>query len=158
MFGFYGQYVLQNIVSIHFLAVAVFEEKLRRLHIEDTLAPGDFLQHYVTAGKRQENVHDVVRSGDRKPGADGKLPKVGNTVDLANATWTNTIGASELITVWTDPEFDPKVSAAYYARVLEIPTPRWTAYEAKRFRITMKEEIPMVTVERAYTSPIWYTP
>jgi len=110
------------------------------------------------AGKRQEKVFDVVWSGDRKPGADGKLPLVGNTVDVANATWTNTIGTPELISVWTDPEFDPKVSAAYYARVLEIPTPRWTAYEAKRFGIKLKEEIPVVTVERAYTSPIWYTP
>ena len=110
------------------------------------------------AGKRQEKVYDAVWSGDRKPGPDGKLPPVGNTVDVANATWTNTIGSPELITVWTDPEFDPQVGAAYYARVLEIPTPRWTAYEAKRFGIKMKEEIPMVTVERAYTSPIWYTP
>ena len=109
-------------------------------------------------GKRQEKVFDVAWSGDRQPGADGKLPKVGNTVDVANATWTNTIGAPELISVWTDPEFDSTVSASYYARVLEIPTPRWTAYEAKRFDITMKDEIPMVTVERAYTSPIWYTP
>ncbi|MHC4750533.1 MAG: DUF3604 domain-containing protein [Planctomycetota bacterium] len=110
------------------------------------------------AGKRREKVFDAVWSGNRKPGRDGKLPLVGNTVDVANATWTNTIGAPELITVWTDPEFNPKVSAAYYARVLEIPTPRWTAYEAKRFGIKMKKEIPMVTVERAYTSPIWYTP
>jgi hypothetical protein len=83
---------------------------------------------------------------------------VGNTVDVANATWTNTIGSPELITVWTDPEFDLKVSAAYYARVLEIPTPRWTAYEAKRFGIKMKDNVPMITIERAYTSPIWYTP
>ncbi len=110
------------------------------------------------AGKRQEKVFDAVWSGDRKPGRAGKLPRVGNTVDVANATWTNTIGSPELITVWTDPEFDPKVSAAYHARVLEIPTPRWTAYEAKRFGITMKKEIPLVTIERAYTSPIWYTP
>jgi hypothetical protein len=110
------------------------------------------------SGKRQEKVHDAVWSGDRKPDADGKLPLVGNTVDVANATWTNTIGSPELITVWTDPEFDPKVRASYYARVLEIPTPRWTSYEAKRFGITMEKEIPMVTVERAYTSPIWYTP
>jgi len=109
-------------------------------------------------GKRQDKVYDVAWSGDREIGADGKLPLVGNTVDTANATWTNTIGAPELITVWADPEFDPKVSAAYYARVLEIPTPRWTAYEAKRFGITMKDEIPLVTIERAYTSPIWYTP
>jgi hypothetical protein len=110
------------------------------------------------SGKRQEKVYDAVWSGTRKPGRDGKLPKVGNTVDVKNATWTNTIGSPELITVWTDPEFNPKMSAAYYARVLEIPTPRWTAYEAKRFGITMKKEIPMVNVERAITSPIWYTP
>ena len=110
------------------------------------------------AGKSQEKVFDVVWSGDRKPGANGKLPKVGNTVDIANATWTNTIGASELITVWTDPEFDSKLQASYYARVLEIPTPRWTAYDAKRFGIKLKKEVPTVIVERAYTSPIWYTP
>ena len=109
-------------------------------------------------GKRQEKVFDVVWSGDRQPGADGKLPLVGNTVDVANATWTNTIGAPELIGVWTDPEFDAAVSASYYARVMEIPTPRWTAYEAKHYGIDMKDEIPRVTTERAYTSPIWYTP
>ena len=109
-------------------------------------------------GDRQEKVYDVVWSGDRSPGTDGKLPPVGNTVDVANATWTNTIGAPELITVWTDPDFDPNLPAVYYARVLEIPTPRWTAYEAKRFGITMAPEVPMITRERAYTSPIWYTP
>jgi hypothetical protein len=109
-------------------------------------------------GKRQEKVYDVVWSGDRQPGADGKLPLVGNTVDVATATWTNTIGASELIGVWSDPDFDAAVSASYYARVMEIPTPRWTAHEAKRFGISMDEEIPMVTTERAYTSPIWYSP
>ena len=85
----------------------------------------------------QEKVYDVVWSGDRKPGADGKLPPVGNTVDVANATWTNTIGAPELITVWKDPDFDPALRAFYYARVIEIPTPRWTAYDAKRFGIKM---------------------
>ena len=72
---------------------------------------------------------------DRKPGADGKLPTVGNTVDVANATWTNTIGAPELIAVWKDPDFDPASRAFYYVRVIEIPTPRWTAYDAKRFGI-----------------------
>ena len=109
-------------------------------------------------GKTHEKVYDVVWAGDRKPGKDGKLPAVGNTVDVKNATWTNTIGAPELITVWKDPEFDPEQHAFYYARVIEIPTPRWTAYEAKRFGIEMPEKVPMVTQERAYTSPIWYNP
>ena len=108
--------------------------------------------------KTHEQVYDVVWSGERKPGTDGKLPAVGNTVDVKNATWTNTIGSPELIAVWTDPDFDPKQSAFYYARVIEIPTPRWTAYEAKRFNITMDKKVPMTTQERAYTSPIWYIP
>ncbi|MEH6587364.1 MAG: DUF3604 domain-containing protein [Halioglobus sp.] len=110
-------------------------------------------------GKPQEKVYDAVWSGDRKPGSDGKLPPVGNTVDVANATWTNTIGDPELITAWQDPDFDPKQRAFYYARVLEIPTPRWTAYEKARFP---GAEVPkgtaMVQQERAYTSAIWYTP
>ena len=111
-----------------------------------------------TQGDLHEKVYDVVWSGDRKPGADGKVPLVGNTVDVANATWTSTIGSPELITVWKDPDFDPDESAFYYARVIEIPTPRWTAYDAKRFSVTMSPEVPMTTTERAYTSPIWYTP
>ena len=109
-------------------------------------------------GDLHEKVYDVAWSGDRTPGADGKLPPVGNTVDVANATWSNSIGSPELIAVWDDPDFDPGESAFYYARVIEIPTPRWTAYEAKRFGITMPDEVPMITQERAYTSPIWYTP
>ena len=109
-------------------------------------------------GELHEKVYDVAWSDDRKPDSNGKLPSVGNTVDVTNATWTNTIGATELITVWTDPDFDTKQSAFYYARVIEIPTPRWTAYEAKYFKIEMPKEIPMITTERAYTSPIWYTP
>jgi hypothetical protein len=109
-------------------------------------------------GDRQEKLYDVAWSGDREIGRDGKLPPVGNTVDLAKATWTNTIGAAELITVWEDPDFDPDVPAVYYARVLEIPTPRWTAYEAVRFGVEMPEGVEMITQERAYTSPIWYTP
>ncbi len=109
-------------------------------------------------GATQEKVHDVVWSGDRQPGADGTLPSVGDTVDVATASWTNTIGAPELITVWRDPDFDPALSAFYYARVLEIPTPRWTAYDAMRFGVTMPEDVPMIGQERAYTSPIWYTP
>ena len=88
----------------------------------------------------------------------GKLTPVGNTVDVATATWTNTIGDPELVTVWTDPEFDPSVRAVYYARVLEIPTPRWTAYDAALFKVKMDPKVPMTTQERAFTSPIWYTP
>jgi hypothetical protein len=109
-------------------------------------------------GDLQEKVHDVVWSGDRKPGADGKLPSVGNTVDVANANWTNTIGAPELIAVWSDPNFNAAERAFYYVRVLEIPTPRWTAYDAKRFGTKLLSGTPMTVTERAYTSPIWYTP
>jgi hypothetical protein len=109
-------------------------------------------------GKTEEKVYDVVWSDGRKPGADGKLPFVGNTVDVAKATWKNSIGSPELITVWTDPDFDASQSAFYYARVIEIPTPRWTAYEALRFGVEMTPNVPMTTQERAYTSPIWYTP
>jgi hypothetical protein len=108
--------------------------------------------------KWQEKVYDAVWAGDRQTGADGKLPPVGNTVDVANATWTNTIGAPELIGVWTDPDFDPQQRASYYARVLEIPTPRWTAYEAQYYKVKFPANVPMTTQERAYTSPIWYTP
>ena len=109
-------------------------------------------------GALQEKVYDVAWSGERKAGADGKLPAVGNTVDVANATWTNTIGAPQLATLWQDPDFDGALRAFYYVRVLEIPTPRWTAYDAKRFNVKMTKDVPMTTQERAYTSPIWYTP
>ena len=111
-------------------------------------------------GKTHEKVYDVVWSDadTRQPGGDGGLPSVGNTVDIENATWTNTIGDPELITVWQDPDFDPEQPVLYYARVIEIPTPRWTAYDAKRFGLAMPSEVPMTTQERAYTSPIWYTP
>ncbi len=109
-------------------------------------------------GATHEKVYDVVWSGDRAPGANGKLPPVGNTVDVRNANWTNTIGASELATVWTDPDFDAAQSAVYYARVIEIPTPRWSTYDAFRFGIPIPEGAPTSTQERAYTSPIWYTP
>ncbi|MDX1374167.1 MAG: DUF3604 domain-containing protein [Burkholderiales bacterium] len=111
-------------------------------------------------GRLHEKIYDVAW-GDaetRKPAADGKLPKVGSTVDVANATWTNTIGDPELITVWKDPAFDPQQRAFYYARVLEIPTPRWTAYDAKRFGVKPLPGTTMTLQERAYTSPIWYTP
>ena len=110
-------------------------------------------------GKQQhEKVYDVAWSGDRKPGKDGKVPPVGNTVDAKTASWTNTIGASELGTVWSDPDFDPQQRAFYYARVLEIPTPRWSTYDAFRFGVPIPDGAPVATQDRAYTAPIWYTP
>ena len=112
------------------------------------------------AGKTQEKIYDVAWSdpAKRKPGPNGKLPPVGNTVDVKNATWRNSIGATELITVWKDPAFDPTLRAFYYARVIEIPTPRWTAFDQVRFNIKMGPEVPMTLQERAFTSPIWYSP
>ncbi|TMV08925.1 DUF3604 domain-containing protein [Ruegeria sediminis] len=109
-------------------------------------------------GETQERVYDVAWSDGREPDAEGKLPPVGNTVDLEAATWTNTIGASELATIWTDPDFDASQKAFYYARVLEIPTPRWVVYDALRFGVEIPEEAEKTGQERAYTSPIWYTP
>jgi len=111
-------------------------------------------------GKPQEKVIDVVWSdSDIRPrGANGKVRAVGNTVDLATATFTNTIGAPELISVWRDPSFDPDAKAFYYARVIEIPTPRWTAYDAVYFKEKIDPKVPVTTQERAWTSPIWYTP
>jgi hypothetical protein len=106
----------------------------------------------------QEKVYDVTWSGDRQPDANGKLPPVGNTVDLEAANWTNTIGASELMVVWTDPDFDPDERAFYYVRVLEIPTPRWLVYDKVRLGAEIPEGAQLVHQERAYTSPIWYTP
>jgi len=111
-------------------------------------------------GKAQERVYDVAwaDADRRKPGKDGKLPPVGSTVDVASATWTNTIGDPELGAVWKDPDFDPTQRAFYYARAIEIPTPRWTAYDQVRFGIKMSPEVPMTQQERAWSSPIWYTP
>ncbi|PZF78273.1 hypothetical protein DK847_00140 [Aestuariivirga litoralis] len=109
-------------------------------------------------GETHEQIYDVAWSGDRKPGSDRKVPSVGSTVDIENATWKNTIGASELIAVWKDPDFDPKQKAFYYGRVIEIPTPRWTAYDAKRYGVKPLPGTQMTVTERAYTSPIWYTP
>jgi hypothetical protein len=109
-------------------------------------------------GGTHEKVYDLAWSGDRKPDAKGKVPSVGDTVDVHNATYSNTIGATELIKVWKDPEFDASQRAFYYVRVLEIPTPRWTAYDAKYFGVKMPPEVTMKLQERAYTSPIWYTP
>ncbi len=111
------------------------------------------------AGEQQEVIYDVSWSDDRQPGDDGKLPPVGNTVDLATATYANSIGSAEFRAVFRDPKFNKDQSAFYYARVLEIPTPRWTAFDVVRYgdEITDKE-VPLVIQERAVTSPIWYTP
>jgi hypothetical protein len=110
------------------------------------------------AGKSHEKVYDVAWSGERGPDSNGKLVPVGNTVDVTSASWTNSIGASELGTVWVDPDFDAGERAFYYARVLEIPTPPWYAYDAFRFGIELPKDAPTSQQERAYTSPIWYTP
>ena len=109
------------------------------------------------ARRRSASTTSPVSDG-RKIDPDGRCKtEVGNTVDVPNATWTNYIGASELITVWKDPQFDPALRAFYYVRVIEIPTPRWTAYDAKYYGVRAPD-FPMITTERAYTSPIWYTP
>ncbi|NWG45914.1 MAG: DUF3604 domain-containing protein [Alphaproteobacteria bacterium] len=111
-------------------------------------------------GELMERVYDVAVSDGRTIPADGgKVEPVGSTVDVENATYTNTIGDPELAVVWTDPDFDPKELAFYYVRVIEIPKPRWTAYDRKIYHVKeIPEGIPMVTQDRAYTSPIWYTP
>jgi hypothetical protein len=109
-------------------------------------------------GKTHERVYDIAWSGKRKPGRDGKLPPVGNTVDVAQATYDNSIGAPYLAAHWRDPDFDPRQRAFYYARVLEIPTPRWTTHDAKVFGTKIPDGAPASIQERAYTSPIWYSP
>ncbi|MFC1680597.1 DUF3604 domain-containing protein [Pseudomonadota bacterium] len=109
-------------------------------------------------GKTHEKVYDVAWSDDRAPDTNGKLPPVGNTVDLEAANWTNTIGASELATIWVDPDFDSRHVAFYYARIIEIPTPRWVLYDKVRLGAEVPKEAKLTLQERAYTSPIWYTP
>ena len=110
-------------------------------------------------GKLQERIYDVAVSDGREIGADGRaLKPVGNTVDIASATFTNTIGAPLMTAYWKDPDFDPGERAFYYVRVLEIPTPRWTTYDAVRFRIDLPDNVPPIVQDRAYTSAVWYTP
>lgn len=110
-------------------------------------------------GNEQEKVYDIAWSDNRIPDPKtGKIPPVGNTVNIADATWTNTIGDTQMSTVWQDPDFDSKQQAFYYVRAIEIPIPRWTCYDQKRFGIKMSPEVPMTTQERVYTSPIWYIP
>jgi len=114
---------------------------------------------WTKSGQSFEKVFDVVWAGDRKPDKwTGVVPPIGSTVDVENATYTNTIGAVELKTVWTDPEFDPSLHAFYYARVLEIPTPRWTTIQAKQLGVAPPDAVAATIQERAWSSPIWYTP
>ena len=114
------------------------------------------------SGETQEKVYDVAwsDSDSRKVGSDGKVPSVGTTVDEKEATYTNTIGAPSLTGYWQDPDFDSKLKAFYYARVLEIPTPRWLAYDRKNYNLydVMPKDILYSSQERAYSSPIWYQP
>ncbi|MGD1935910.1 MAG: DUF3604 domain-containing protein [Candidatus Phaeomarinobacter sp.] len=109
-------------------------------------------------GETQERVYDVAWSDNREPDANGKIPAVGNTVDLTGPSWTNTIGAAQLETVWTDPDFDPSQRAFYYVRTIEIPTPRWTAYDVVRYGTDLPDDAELINQERAYSSPIWYEP
>jgi hypothetical protein len=100
----------------------------------------------------------VAWSGDRKIGTDGTLPAVGNTVDVATATYSNTVGSPQLTGSWVDDQFDPAQHALYYARVLQIPTPRWSTYDAVRAKLPLLAGVAATVQERAWTSPIWYTP
>jgi hypothetical protein len=110
-------------------------------------------------GQDHEKVYDAVWSGNRKADAKtGKVPAVGNTVDVKTASYTNTIGAAQLAGEWVDPDFDPAVSAAYYARVIEIPTPRWTTYLSVEQQLALTTAREPSLQERAWTSPIFYTP
>ena len=110
-------------------------------------------------GELHEKVHDVAWSGDRARTDDGKLPAVGSTVDVKAASYLNSIGSPSLVTTWTDPDFDPDEAAFYYVRVIQIPTPRWTTYDAKFYGLEEIQQTPPAVIrERAYSSPIWYTP
>jgi hypothetical protein len=111
------------------------------------------------SGELHERIYDVAVSDGRAIGADGRSREpVGNTVDVATATYTNTIGNALLMGHWKDPDFDPQEHAFYYVRVLEIPTPRWTTYDAAFFGIDLPKNVPATLQDRAYTSPIWYSP
>jgi hypothetical protein len=114
---------------------------------------------WLDGDQYRERVFDVAWSGNRRPDPrTGRLPAVGNTVDLKTATYTNTIGAAELRTVWRDPTFDPAKPAVYYARVLQIPTPRWTTYLAVARNLPLPQNSPPTLQERGWSSPIWYSP
>ncbi|TNE35907.1 MAG: DUF3604 domain-containing protein [Alphaproteobacteria bacterium] len=136
-----------------FLIQAVKDPKggnLDRLQIVKGWVDADGVSH--------EKVYNVIGADNRKPDAEGNLTPVGNTVDIKTAHYTNTIGDEELSAVWQDPDFDPDQRAFYYARVLQIPTPRHSLYDAVALNIELREGVAATIQERAYTSPIWYTP
>lgn len=116
------------------------------------------IKSWTKDGEIFEHVYDVAWSGDRTPGEDGKVPAVESTVDVAKATYTNDVGAVELKSVWRDPSFDPALHAVYYVRVLQIPTPRWSTYDAAKLGVEPPKGVPATVQERAWTSPIWYSP
>jgi hypothetical protein len=110
------------------------------------------------SGEPQERIIDAAVSDGRAPDTTGRIPPVGNTVDTTMATYTNDIGSTELTGHWTDDDFDPSKPAVYYVRVIEIPTPRWTTYDAVRNGLPLLDDVPATIQERAWTSPIWYRP
>jgi hypothetical protein len=116
------------------------------------------IKGWVERGKPKQRIYNVALSDGRTVGKNGKVPPVGNTVDIGKATYTNDIGDSQLSVVWTDPHFNPKQRAVYYVRVLEIPTPRWSTYDAAKLGVEPSKAVPAVIQERAWSSPIWYTP
>jgi len=116
------------------------------------------IKGWAKEGKTYEKIYDVALSDGRKADASGRIPPVGNTVDAKTATYTNDIGDVELSAAWTDPDFDPAALAFYYVRLLEIPTPRWSTYDAKALGVAPRKDLPVWIQERAWSSPIWYTP
>jgi hypothetical protein len=124
-----------------------------------TLDRIQIIKGWTKSGQIFEKVYDVAWSGNRKPDpATGKVPAVGSTVDISKATYPNTIGSAELKRVWTDPEFDPSLYAFYYARVLQIPTPRWSTYDAAKLGVAPPKDVASTVQERVWTTPIWFTP
>jgi hypothetical protein len=117
------------------------------------------IKGWAKNGQSFEKIYDVAWSGDRTPDpATGKVPPIGSTVDISKGIYKDTIGAAELKTLWTDPDFDPSVDVFYYARVLEIPTPRWSTIDAANLHVVPPRVVPLTVQDRAWSSPIWYTP
>jgi hypothetical protein len=116
------------------------------------------IKGWIEDGIPQEEIYDVALSDGRQEDPTTLyVPPVGNTVNVANATYSNTIGDTQLSTVWQDPDFDPTIDAVYYVRVLEIPTPRWSTFDAARSGLPIPDGVPATIQERAWSSPIWYS-